>query len=562
MPVQRNPTASSPDPAAGASGALRAPSPSSPSGASGTARTSGNAGWPRRVASWLRALAVQNKLFTWALVAGAFLRLLTVLGYPGALWFAGDSYVYLGAALRPQPNLSKTTGYSFFLRALLPFHSLTLVTTVQHLMGLAVAVMIYALLRHYRVSKLWSTVAALPVLLDGYVIEDEHLIMAEALFTFLLMIAMLLILWRRQVSWWVALIAGLLVGYAVDVRTEGAIVLAVFPLFLLIRGWRSLRGWLAVVAMAVGCLAPVAAYANWFHQRTGHYNMTLSDGFYLWGRVSSFADCAVIKPTGAEAAVCPKESLSTRTPPGDFIWHATEIHSSAPGVKPVRVFSPVTAANNNLLTNFAIHAVEAQPFDYVKTVVKDVGLSFGFPRIAYPGSGTVSYYNFHLHYKASYLPPNLKNHEWIPGGTAYHDWLSYGHQAPGRVIEVFAVPILIYQRLVFTYGPLFAVILLMGLGGVLALRRPLKPMREFLKPRPFPLRWQVRGTPLLPWVTAVALLVFPIAIADFDYRYLLPVLPFACIAAGLAFAPPQRATPPKQPAPSGEHEATVPDSVA
>jgi hypothetical protein len=559
MPVQRNPTASSPDPAAGASGALRAPSPS---GASGTARTSGNAGWPLRVASWLRALAVQNKLFTWALVAGAFLRLLTVLGYPGALWFAGDSYVYLGAALRPQPNLSKTTGYSFFLRALLPFHSLTLVTTVQHLMGLAVAVMIYALLRHYRVSKLWSTVAALPVLLDGYVIEDEHLIMAEALFTFLLMIAMLLILWRRQVSWWVALIAGLLVGYAVDVRTEGAIVLAVFPLFLLIRGWRSLRGWLAVVAMAVGCLAPVAAYANWFHQRTGHYNMTLSDGFYLWGRVSSFADCAVIKPTGAEAAVCPKESLSTRTPPGDFIWHATEIHSSAPGVKPVRVFSPVTAANNNLLTNFAIHAVEAQPFDYVKTVVKDVGLSFGFPRIAYPGSGTVSYYNFHLHYKASYLPPNLKNHEWIPGGTAYQDWLSYGHQAPGRVIEAFAVPILIYQRLVFTYGPLFAVILLMGLGGVLALRRPLKPMREFLKPRPFPLRWQVRGTPLLPWVTAVALLVFPIAIADFDYRYLLPVLPFACIAAGLAFAPPQRATPPKQPAPSGEHEATVPDSVA
>jgi len=507
----------------------------------------------------LRTLARENKLFTWALAVGAFLRLLAVLGYPGALWFAGDSYVYLGAALRPQPNLSKSTGYSFFLRLLLPFHSLTLVTVVQHLMGLAVAVMIYALLRHYRVSKVWSTVAALPVLLDGYVIEDEHLIMAESLFTFLLMTAMLAILWRKQVTWWVALIAGLLVGYAVDVRTEGAVVLVLFPLFLLIRGWRSLRGWLAAIMIGIGCLAPVAAYIGWFHVwteqygLTGQYNMTLSDGFYLWGRVSSFADCAVIKPTGQQATVCPTEPLSTRTPPGNFVWHAPQVHKDLNSIG-----GPVSPAGNKLLTSFAIHAVQAQPFDYVKTVVKDVGLSFGFPRIAYPGGGTVSYYNFHLHYPASYLPPNLPHHEWIKGGTAYQDWLSYGHQAPGRVIKVFAAPILVYQRLVFTYGPLFALILAMGLGGVLTRRRPVRPLRL----RPFPIRWQVRGTPMLPWVTAVALLVVPIAIADFDYRYLLPVLPFACAAAGLAFAPPLRKPAPQPPTPADQIESTVPDSVA
>jgi len=78
----------------------------------------------------LRELVARNQLFAVALAAGAALRLLAMLGYPGALWFSGDSYVYLGAALRLRPDLSKTTGYSLFLRALEPFHSLTLVAGV------------------------------------------------------------------------------------------------------------------------------------------------------------------------------------------------------------------------------------------------------------------------------------------------------------------------------------------------------------------------------------------------------------------------------------------------
>jgi hypothetical protein len=35
------------------------------------------------------------------------------------------------------------------------------------------------------------------------------------------------------------------------------------------------------------------------------------------------------------------------------------------------------------------------------------------------------------------------------------------------------------------------------------------------------------------------LIVFPIGIADFDYRYLLPVLPFACLAAAQAITLPR-----------------------
>jgi hypothetical protein len=42
---------------------------------------------PRLLLSRLRQLAGENKLFSWALAAGALLRLITILGYPGALFF-------------------------------------------------------------------------------------------------------------------------------------------------------------------------------------------------------------------------------------------------------------------------------------------------------------------------------------------------------------------------------------------------------------------------------------------------------------------------------------------
>ena len=493
----------------------------------------------------IRELAARHPQFTVALAVGAVLRLVTMIAYPGALWFSGDSYVYVGAALRPRPDLSKTTGYSLFLRALLPFHSFTLVTGLQHLMGLGIGVMVYALARRAGVPKLWATLATLPVLLDGFEIEDEHMVMAEALFTFLVMLALLLILWRYRTPWPTALVAGLLVGYAVDVRSEGLPLLVLFPAFLAYRairqGWTKWRGWLAAVALAVGCLAPVAAYANWFHQWYGSYNLTRSEGFYLWGRVSSFAECSAIKPPADELKVCPTGSPSSRTPPGDYIWHVPQVHKNLNSTG-----GPVSSANNALLTNFAIRAVEAQPFGYAVAVIKGLALVVEWPRHAYPDPGTVSYYNFPLKLQTI---PNLRNHEWIPGGTAYQDAVRYGHASPSTIVEPFAALIALYEHIVYTWGPLLGLILLAGLGGVVRI--------EGLRERQPRLVWSRRTGSMMPWVTGIVLLVSPIAVADFDYRYLLPVLPFAGLAAGLAFAPARLRPAPRGPAP----EPPAPESA-
>ena len=88
-----------------------------------------------------------------------------------------------------------------------------------------------------------------------------------------------------------------------------------------------------------------------------------------------------------------------------------------------------------------------------------------------------------------------------------------------QVVAPFANVMRLYEHHIYLPGTGYGLILLAGLAGlVLAWRR-------------------VGGEALLPWTISFALVVIPAATAEFDYRYVLVAVPFACLAAAMAFSP-------------------------
>src|ERR1700747_580584 len=98
-----------------------------------------------------------DRLFAIVLVPPLLLRADAELGYRWQSWF-NDSFNYVTAAVTMTLDPTRPSGYSVYLRVLEPLHSYALVTISQHLMGLLVAVMIYALARYRFKVPAWIAV--------------------------------------------------------------------------------------------------------------------------------------------------------------------------------------------------------------------------------------------------------------------------------------------------------------------------------------------------------------------------------------------------------------------
>ena len=473
----------------------------------------------RAVAAW--SSLRHHGVFAVAFILGLAGRVITMLGFPPAIWFGGDSASYPSPALYHAPGTSRLSGYGIMLFVLHPFHSFAVVTAVQHLLGLAVAVMIYALLRRYGLPGWGATLATVPVLFDAYQIQLEHEILPTATFGFLIMVTITLTLWwRGRPPLWATVAAGAVLAVGATLWPVGLPMLIVFLLYLALRR----VGWRALVATGAAGAIPLAGYLLWFHGFYGQFAFTNSDGIYLWSRTATFANCAIIRPPADEVGFCPRQPVAQRPSASTFIWEPSSPLKNVPGKK-------FSVAKNALAQDFAIRAITAQPGAYLGDVLHDVSLTFYWNNPEHPSVMMSHRYQFSYAAKHWISPTFALGH----GQTVASDQLHYGGATTTQVIEPFAGWMRGYQRFIYLRGTLLGVLLLIGLGGIARAWRGGggAGFRRLAG-------WG--GPGLYPWVASVTLLLVPVMTADFAERYVLIGVPVICLAAALAFARPDPAS--------------------
>jgi hypothetical protein len=459
-----------------------------------------------------RALWRDHRLFTILVALSLVPRVLAALAFRPAL-LTSDSFLYMSEAAKGKLGTIRPSGYSLLLDVLQPLpHSLLAVTTVQHLMGIGSAVIVYGVLRHWGLPAWGASLAALPTLFDPREIAVESYILPDTLYNLMLLLAVALLLTRRTPRLWQCAVAGLLVAYVSVLRGNGLPLAVIFAVFILIRR----VGWRAFTAAAVAFMVPLLWYVFTFNAQYGHLNITESDGMFLWSRTTSFANCAIIKPPPELAPLCPnrEKSVAPSGPapawsvttllysptPADYLWapDAWWRHDKYPGINNY---------NNKLALHFAIKAIEAQPLDYARVVASDVLLVF--VQNDRPLSKTTMSFTVTPH--IAKLPSYYAADEYRYAGTRGNTYL----------VQPFAYFLLLYQEPVFFTGLMFLAVVVAGLVGVIR-------------------KWRTVGRiGALPWALAAASIAAPAMLTQSLYRYTIVAIPLACIAAGLAFVRPE-----------------------
>jgi hypothetical protein len=128
-----------------------------------------------------RALWEHHRLFTILVLASLVPRALASLGFRPALTIR-DSFDYMHGGVHLALGQLRPAGYPLLLRLLEPFHSLVLITSLQHLLGIGIAVIVYGMLRYWGLPGWGACLAAAPTLFDYRQIALDSLILPDLVY--------------------------------------------------------------------------------------------------------------------------------------------------------------------------------------------------------------------------------------------------------------------------------------------------------------------------------------------------------------------------------------------
>jgi len=451
------------------------------------------------------ALLRRNWLAAALLAAGTVMRLLVLLAYRPALFFV-DSVRYLYNAEGMDP-----VGYKGPLRAILFVANFDTVAGVQHLLGLGMAVVIYLVLLRRGVSRWLAALAIAPVLLDGYQLQIEQMIMPDVWFETLIVAGLAILLWQPAaegsggvaprggtVGWRRVVIGGIVLGTSATVAQVGEALLPAVLIYVLAAGggWRQAIG---KAAAACGSFAlPILIYCTVSLMLSGAFFLSHSGVTSFYGRAASAVDCATIRLPAAERGMCPTKAQQAMGP--DWL----EYNDGSP-IRPYYNNLPRGEADS-LISNFNHRVLEQQPLRLARAYAGDVVKLFALTRQTRQGDTSITRWQFQTKY--TYYPP------WTSEAVVKTATARFGGGAPAvwRPVAAFLRSYQLDGG--YTPGPLLAVCVLAGLAGSAAalLRRRLDPGSR-----------EIALACLLCFVSGACVILVS-DMFEFSWRYQLPAL--------------------------------------
>lgn len=370
----------------------------------------------RRPPGRLRLLARQHWLLVILLLAGLAMRVITQLAYQPAMLYI-DSFRYL-SNLSLDPGGVSPPGYDVILRLLLQIGrlfggGLAFVAGIQHVLGLAMGVALYALVLRLGGRRWLAALITVPVLLDAYQLQIEQNLMSEPWFQALLVGSMWLLLGRRRhdrggPGLLPTAIAGGLLAATVPMRTIGIVLLAPFVVYLILVGarWRTPAWWrrmaVRVGAGLLGFTIVLAPYLGYFRASVGHWGLNADSSSVLYGRAATVANCTELDLDRYLAQVCPEEPRDQRLGVDAYAHGGPEPDDLPPGT-----------SEPELRNRFAWTVIRQQPLDVAAAILRDFGKGFAWTRTTSPNDVPLDRWQFQTTYpRWDYTDANRFTQHW------------------------------------------------------------------------------------------------------------------------------------------------------